>query len=172
MAGYEFNSDLIDNRNRYKAKGIKYTFVDESEYVEPVSLHEFKQYALVDYATDDTLLNTFIRSARQQAEVYMQKSLGQRVVRFTALEIPNSYALVYDPILFLITPNVDMFNNIILKGGRNIEIEFMTDDSLVNVDIKVAIMSQALHLYQRIEDKPYSDLFIATLNKYKNYTEI
>lgn len=159
--------------SHYRLIGIRYLFTDETSYVEPVTLEEMKQYGYIDFATDDTLLGThFIKSARQQSEKYLQKSLGIRTVRFTALECPDKQKLMWGPI----APDQDLFNgDILIDGGFDIDVSYTTDASLVNEDIKGAIMSQAFYLYQNRDRFRQDssivnihDSFKEKLNPYRN----
>ena len=151
---FDKNADYYDDRNNplaYKIKGLSYKFTSEASYVEPVSLADMKNYGLIDFATDDTILSQFITSARQQAEKYLQQSLGIRTVQFKALECPKNYRLAWGPIASITTENFTAFGDILKEGGKEITVTYTTDSSLVNDDIKIAICIQALHLYQNRE---------------------
>lgn len=152
-----------------RLRGINYKFVSEDDYVEPVSVGDFKQYAYIDFATDDTLVPELLKSTRIQAEQYLRKSLGVRTVLFTALECPDETKMMWGPVA---DGQDGFFGDILLEGGFKVSKEFVTDASLVNEDIKVAIMAQALYVYQnrdRFRERlGFHDTFKEKLNPYRN----
>lgn len=158
----------------YRLRGFSYNFIDESLYVEPVSVAEMKAYGYIDFATDDSLISTFITSARQQAEQYLRKSLGIRTVQFMALEVPAKTKLMWGPIESITTEGYTLFGDRLVESGTDITLEFITNASLVNEDIKTAIMAQAYFIYSergRFQDeskKMFVDGFKEKLSPYRN----
>lgn len=143
---YYKNDDKLchDYPRHRRLRGISYRVLSEADFVEPVTVEEFKQYAYIDFATDDTLIAKIVKQARQQTETYLQKSLGVKTIRMTALECPDNFHVHYGPVA-----TDDRFTGDILKeGGFDISITYETDASLVNEDIKFAIMGQAFYIYQ------------------------
>src|SRR5690606_13496610 len=114
------------------------------DFVEPVTVEEFKQYAYIDFATDDTLISQIIKQARQQAETHLQKSLGVKTIQMTALECPDNFHVAHGPV----ATDARFSGDILKEGGFDISITYVTDASLVNEDIKFAIMAQAFYIYQ------------------------
>ena len=84
---YDQNVDLLAlNTVPFKLKGISYSFIDESEYDEPVKLDDFKDYAGIDWQIDDFTVSKLLKSSRIATENYLNKSLGKRTVLFKAQE--------------------------------------------------------------------------------------
>ena len=149
---YEQNLDMLPSGStgRYKTKGLSYTFLDQN-YVEPVTVEEFKEYAGIDYNSDDALISTFLKASRTATERHLEKSLGVREVRVTALEYSDMFRLSYTPVASFVSGETDLEfsadDQIILKGGTNLDLRFITDDSFVNPDIVTAILMLALNYY-------------------------
>lgn len=149
---YEENLDILASgtTGKYKTKGLSYSF-SESSYVEPVTTQDFKDYAGIDYSSDDALIYQFLTAARNATEKHLQKSLGVREVRVTALEYSDNFMLRYTPVESFVSGNENLEfsadNQIILKGGTNLDLRFLTDDSFMNPDIETAIMMLALNYY-------------------------
>lgn len=143
---YYKNADKLyhDCPRHRRLRGISYKIVSEADFVEPVTVQEFKQYAYIDFATDDTLIGQIIKQARQQAETYLQKSLGVKTIQMTALECPDNFHVHYGPV----STDARFTGDILKEGGFDISITYVTDASLVNEDIKFAIMAQAFYIYQ------------------------
>lgn len=141
---YDQNVDLIAlSQVPLKLKGISYVFTDESDYIEPVSLNEFKEYAGIDWQTDDSLISSLLTSARIQTERYLNKSLGERTVLFRAQECYENYPLSWVPVDQVVTSGFTVVSGLLVEGGKDISVEFITNSSLVNEDIKEAIMMKA-----------------------------
>ena len=175
---YEENEDLIgyDPIENYTPEGISYSFSQEDLTTEPVTVLEFKNYADIDFATDDNNLGLFIRSAREQAEEYCQRSFILRTVTFRALKCPTKWPLNFGPVGTVTTSGFTNFGDILIEGGNKITVVFRTAP-FVNYDIKVAIMAQALYLYlnrERFSEIPgsYNDVFVSKLKKYRNVATI
>lgn len=143
---YYKNADKLcyDRPIHRRLRGISYKVVSEADFVEPVTVEEFKQYAYIDFATDDTLIAQIIKQARQQAETYLQKSLGVKTIQMTAVECPNNFHVAHGPV----ATDARFTGDILKEGGFDLSITFETDASLVNEDIKFAIMGQAFYIYQ------------------------
>ena len=143
---YYKNADKLchDFPRHRRLRGISYKIVSEADFVEPVTVEEFKQYAYIDFATDDTLIAQIVKQARQQAETYLQKSLGVKTIQMTALECPDNFHVHYGPV----ATDTSFTGDILKEGGFDLSITYETDASLVNEDIKFAIMGQAFYIYQ------------------------
>ena len=171
---YEENEDMLCNSSRMEPtpEGIDYTFSQEDLTTEPVTLNEFKNYADIDFATDDQNLNWFIRSAREQAEEYCQRSFILRTVTFTAFKCPKNYPLNFGKIGTITTSGFTNFGDMLIEGGEKISVSFRTDVTGINEnwDIKLAIMSQALNLYLKRDDANigFTNEFKIKLQKYRN----
>jgi hypothetical protein len=149
---YDQNVDLLAlSRVPLKLKGIFYSFTDESEYIEPVTLDDFKEYAGIDWQIDDFTAGRLLKSARVHSEKYLKKSLGKRTVLFKALECFENYPLSWVPVDEVVTTGFTVFGDLLVEGGKNIEVEFITNDSLVSDDIREAIMMKAMDSFNNRE---------------------
>ena len=152
---YDYNEDMLGNIlpvYEYKgASGLQVTFTDEELYVEPYDIEDFKDYAKIDFDTDDNLIELFLKSARQNIEQYLQKSLGIRTISLIALHLPKNFKLPFGPIEAIITEGFNLFGDLLKEGGKYIEIEYETNASLVNDAIIQAIYRQAYHYYENRE---------------------
>ena len=162
MAGYEFNEDMLGDilpvYDYQGATGLQVTFTSEASYVEPYNVNDFKDYATIDFDTDDNLILLFLKSARQNIEQYMQKSLGVRTIRLIALHLPKNYKLPYGPIQSITTAGYNLFGDLLKEGGKDIDITYVTNASLVNDAIKQAIYRQAYHYYEFREEGSKANL--------------
>lgn len=152
MADFDKNCDQINLSGlpvyeRTGVSGLQIQFTSESSYVEPYNFNDFKEYARIDFDTDDNLLNLFLKSARVDIERYLQKSLGIRTIQLSALRLPKNYLLPYGPVNSITTPSFTLVGDIVKEGGTDVTITYVTNASLVNDSIKKAIYQQALHYY-------------------------
>lgn len=176
MANYDKNEDYIEPVKPKTLRGISYTIISEASFVEPVTVAEFKLYAFIDFATDDTEIASLIKSSRQQAERYLQKSLGVKTIQFKALECPENYHLLYGPVDTISTAGFTNFGDLLIDGGDKITVEYTTTAGAVNEDIKEAIMAQAYYRYEnrsRFMDQSIvnlQDAFKEKLKPYRNVT--
>jgi len=179
MADYEKNIDQLSEfllpsyQNSNRASGLDVSFVDESEYVEPYSLDEFKDHAQIDFATDDNLLELYLKAARIDVENYLQKSLGIRTVNLLALTLPKNYRLPFGPVDSISTIGFSNFGDLLVEGGENINIEYVTKVTLVNDSIKQSIYKQAYNYYEnRNSNEPtqMDSIVKVILNPYKSIT--
>jgi hypothetical protein len=104
------------------------------------------------------LIALFLKSARQNIEQYMQKSLGVRTINLIALHLPKNYKLPYGPIQSITTAGYTLFGDLLKEGGKDINITYVTNASLVNDAIKQAIYRQAYHYYEYREANSKPDL--------------
>ncbi len=145
---YDQNVDLLLlTRVPLTLKGLSYSFVDESDFEEPVKLDDFKDYAGIDWQIDDFTVNRLLTSARVATENYLNKSLGVRTVRFKAIECYENYALKWVPVEQVLTEGFTVESGILLEGGKNISVEFVTNASLVADDIREAICLKAMESF-------------------------
>lgn len=162
MAGYEFNEDMLGDilpvYDYQGATGLQVTPISEANYVEPYNIEDFKDYAQIDFDTDDNLIALFLKSARQNIEQYMQKSLGIKTIRLIALHLPKNYKLPYGPIESITTAGYNLFGDLLKEGGKDIDITYVTNASLVNDAIEQAIYRQAYHYYEYREASSKPDL--------------
>jgi hypothetical protein len=142
---YDQNADILYSaKPPYKLKGISYQFTDETNYLEPVSLEDFKDYAGIDWDIDDSLVSKLLTSSRVATEKYLLKSLGIRSVLFKAQECYENYELSWAPVEEVVTEGFTVFSNLLVEGGKDIEVEFITNASFVDETIKEAIMMKAM----------------------------
>lgn len=148
MANFDTNEDILFTPSfEYKNLGFGYQIVDESDYIEPVGIQDFKEFADIDYSVDDNFLAPVLKSARIQTERLLKRSLGVRRVKFSAIECKPYTRLQWAPVETVHTAGYTVKNEYLIEGGENVEVEFTTNASLVNDDIKMAILFLATDLY-------------------------
>ena len=146
LCGDEFGLPRYDT---YPAtSGLHISFKSEASYVEPVTVVEFKDHAYIDADTDDSLLALYLKAARIDVENYLQKSLGVRTIEIKALRLPKNYRLPWSPVQSITTSGYTLFGDLLVEGGEEITIEYVTNSSLVNDSIKQAIYKRAFDYYE------------------------
>lgn len=153
MADFDQNVDVINWTGlpvyeKAGTQGLQIQFTDESQYIEPYNLDDFKDYARIDFDTDDNLLTIFLKAARIDIERYLGKSLGIRTIALTALKLPKNYVLPYGPVQSITTTGYTKVGDILKEGGTDVVIEYVSNANLVNDSITKAIYTQALHYYE------------------------
>jgi hypothetical protein len=149
MANFDINCDVLEVSSApLKTLGIGYRTLDETNYVEPVTVEEFKLFAGIDFDTDDTLVAQMVKMARIQTEQYLKKSLGIRTVVFSAISCRKEFRLDWLPYESVTTAGFTIKGGYLMEGGENIAVEYITNADLVSEDIKMAIMIRALDTYQ------------------------
>lgn len=152
MANFDSNEDILFTPSfEYKNLGFWYETVSETEYVEPVSLADLKSFADVDYSADDTILTAILKRSRIQTEKFLKRSLGIRTVKFSAIECKPYTRLQWTPVAEVLTAGYTVKNEYLVEGGKDVEVEFKTDASFMNDDIKFAILILATDLYNNRE---------------------
>lgn len=127
------------------AKGVQYsTIVDLA--TEPVTVEFFKEHARIDFATDDNLVEVYLKAARQELEQWAQLSFGAKTIGLTALELPDNYRLMFGRVDTVTTSGYTNVGDILKEGGTDIDIEFTTIGT-INDAIRVAICRYAAGLY-------------------------
>ena len=129
-----------------RVSGLQFQF-DDSYYIEPWDIQDFKDFARIDTDTDDNLLALFLKSARITVEQYLQKSLGVRTVLLFATKLPKNYLLPWGPVDTILTDGFTNFGDILREGGTDVELEYTTS-GLINDTILTAIYKQAYGLYE------------------------
>lgn len=148
--------------------GLQYSFTDESEYDEPVTIEDFKNHAYIDADTDDNLLELYLKAARIDVENYLQQSLGIRTITLLALRLPKNYRLPWGPVESIDTAGYTLFGDILKEGGTDVEIEYTTNASLVNDSIRQAIYKRGFDYYEnRGSAGPMPDIVKMILNPYR-----
>ena len=143
---YFNNSDLLCNpmQTPYKLKRPIYKFSNE-DCEEPVTVQEFKEFASIDFATDDLQIMHFIKSARIQSERFLQRSLIKRGVVFSALECPDDYYLSWGPVD---QGNPEIIGDYLVKGGKDVAVGFeSTRELALNPQVQEGVLILALSLY-------------------------
>ena len=157
MADFDQNCDQIGNAlptyDRSGAEGLNIEVISETSYVEPVTVNEFKDHAYIDSSTNDDQLALILKSARISVEEHLEKSLGIRTMRITALRLPKNYRLPFGPVDSVTTSGFTLFGGMVREGGTDVTIEYVTKASLVNDTIKEAIYKQAYHNYENRDSK-------------------
>ena len=153
MADFDQNVDVINWTGlpvyeKAGTQGLQISFTSESGFIEPCNLTDFKDYARIDFNTDDNLLEAFLKAARIDIERYIQKSLGIRTITLTALQLPKNFVLPYGPVATVTTTGYTKVGDILKEGGSDVEVVYTSNASLVNETIKQAIYRQALHYYE------------------------
>lgn len=126
-------------------KGIQYRVVTDL-VAEPITLEFFKQHARIDFDTDDTLCEVYIKAARIELEQWSQLSFGVKTMGLTALELPKNYRLMFGRVNQVTTANFTNAGDILKEGGLDIDIEYTTLD-WIDDTIRVAIARYAAGLY-------------------------
>lgn len=174
MADFDKNIDQLCDYGlpRYDCypatSGLQYSFTDEISYVEPWDLEEFKDHAYIDADTDDNLLELYLKAARIDVENYLQQSLGIRTITLLAQRLPKNYRLPWGPVDTIVTADFTVFGGILIEGGKDVEIEYTTNASLVNDSIRQAIYKRAFDYYEnRGSAGPMPDLVKVILSPYR-----
>lgn len=158
------------------SSGVQYQVIEDLD-AEPVDINFFKSHARIDFNTDDALLPSYIKAARQALEQWTQLSFGVKTIGLTALSLPKNYKLMYGRVDEVTTAGFTNTGDILKEGGVDIDIEFTTKN-WIDDTIKVAIARYAAGLYvfreNVIESKyNYQDLMDEAqkmLNPYRNIT--
>lgn len=158
------------------ASGIQYSVIEDLE-TEPIDLEFFKQHARIDFDTDDTLCEIYIKAARQALEQWSQLSFGVKTIGLTALSLPTNYKLMFGKVDQVTTENFTNKGDILKEGGNDIDIEFTTKDWIDDC-IRVAIARYAAGLYinrETVTDTKYSSQALMDeaklmLQPYRNLT--
>lgn len=174
MAEFDKNIDQLCNYGlpRYDCypaiSGLQYSFIDETEYEEPVTLEDFKDHAYIDSDTDDNLLDLYLKAARIDVENYLQKSLGIRTIQLMAQRLPKNFKLPWGPVEEIDTAGYTLFGDILIEGGTDVTIEYTTNTNLVNDSIRQAIYKRAFDYYEsRGSAGPMPDIVKVILNPYR-----
>lgn len=129
----------------YKAKGIQYTVLTDLA-TEPVTLEFFKEHARIDFDTDDNLITSYVKAARQELERWTQLSFGIKTIRLTALELPTNYKLMHGRVDAITTADYTNIGDLLKEGGTDVVFEYTTLNWIDEV-IKIAICRYAAGLY-------------------------
>lgn len=135
----------VQGHHNLSASGVQYSVVEDLEE-EPVTLDFFKQHARIDFSSDDTLCEIYIKAARQALEQWSQLSFGVKTIGLTALSLPNNYRLMFGKVDTVLTTGFTNKGDILKEGGTDIDIEFTTKDWIDNT-IRIAICRYAAGLY-------------------------
>jgi len=168
--GCETSSDY------WTAKGIQYRVVTDLAS-EPITLEFFKQHARIDFSTDDTLCNIYIKAARIELEQWSQLSFGVKTMGLTALELPKNYKLMFGKVDEVTTANFTNVGDILKEGGQDVSIEYTTLD-WIDDTVRVAIARYAAGLYvsrENVQDTQFAsqsrqDEAKLMLEPYRNIT--
>lgn len=113
---------------------------------EPVDLIFFKSHARIDFDTEDTLLSSYLKAARQELEAWSQLSFGIKTIGLKAYDLPDNYRLMYGKVDTVTTTEYTNFGDILVEGGEKVDIEYTTKGT-INETIKIAICRYAAGLY-------------------------
>lgn len=176
MADYYKNCDKIcdGNGKHLTASGVQYQVIADLES-EPIDLEFFKQHARIDFDTDDTLCEIYIKAARQALERWSQLSFGVKTIGLTAISLPTNYKLMFGKVDEIDTTGFTNKGDILKEGGTDIDIEFTTKDWIDDC-IRVAIARYAAGLYinrETVTETKYSSQALideakAMLQPYRN----
>lgn len=133
---------------RGSVQGISYTVVQDLDE-EPVTVAFAKEHMRIDFATDDNLVESYLKSARQYLEKFSQLSFGSKRIRFRALRVPPRWRLMYGPYSSIATPNsgYTLFGDMLVEGGDNVDIELTTEWPDLPENIRVSICKRAAGEY-------------------------
>lgn len=178
MADFYKNCDKIcdGHYGHLIASGVQYQIIEDLEE-EPVILDFFKQHARIDFDTDDTLCEIYIKAARQALEQWSQLSFGVKTIGLTALSLPTNYKLMFGKVDSIDTTGFTNKGDILKEGGTDIDIEYTTLDWIDDA-IRIAICRYAAGLYifrENVVESKYNyqglmDEAQRMLNPYRNIT--
>lgn len=159
MADFYKNSDYFEcSRSQFGAlsaprgsvEGISYTVVQDLAE-EPVTVSFAKEHMRIDFATDDNLVESYLKSARQYLEKFSQLSFGVKTIRFTALRVPDRWRLVNGPYTAITSQATGhtLFRDILLEGGEMVDLTLTTGwpNNDLPEAIKVSICLEAATQY-------------------------
>lgn len=143
---YYKNSDYLETTtDEPLLYGVQYR-VKTDLATEPVTVDFFKQYARIDFDTDDSLIVSYLKSARQELEQFSQLSFGVKTIILKALYLPKNYKLMFGYVNTITTAGYTNLGDIFIEGGKDIDIEYTTL-GVLNDTIKIAICRYAAGLY-------------------------
>jgi len=143
---YYKNSDYLETTtNEPLLYGVQYRVITDLA-TEPVTVAFFKEHAHIDFDTDDALITSYLKSARQELEQYSQLSFGVKTISLKALYLPKNYKLMFGYVDTITTAGFTNFGDILKEGGTDIDIEYTTF-GVINETIKIAICRFASGLY-------------------------
>lgn len=150
---YNKNFDLIGDETVYLSiSGTQYQ-VKTDISAEPVTKEFFKEHARIDFDTDDTLVETYIKAARIYLEKWSMLSFGAKTMILTALSLPKNYKLMFGPVNTITTADFTNVGDILKEGGNDVLIEYTTKADLATDDVvRVAICRYAAGLYIQREN--------------------
>lgn len=147
------NEDLAPSS---PVRGISYEVIADLA-TEPVLPAFFKLHARIDYNTDDELITSYIKSARQYLEQWSQLSFGTKTIRFTALKVPAKWKLMFGPYTAIAGTDYTLFgNDILVEAGTDVDIELTSGWALPEA-VKIAICKRAAGDYCIRENYIISD---------------
>jgi len=161
---YYKNADKLDSY----ILGVTYNQVSDIDRgtvtTEPVTLNELKNYCKIAYSTDDALLTALITAARQVCENYSYVALAQREITAWINNFNGGTYLPYGPVGDIILVE-DLDGNPVTdyttSGGQFKQILTPFEPLVVTYEggysttpdfLKVAIMAQALYMYENRGD--------------------
>lgn len=124
---------------------IQYEIITDLE-TEPVDLAFFKSHSRIDFATEDTLLEAYLKAARQELEAWSQLSFGVKTIGLKATDLPDNYKLMHGAVDAVTTADYSNFGDNLEKGGEKVDITYTTKGT-INETIKIAICRYAAGLY-------------------------
>jgi len=149
---FDTNSDYYTRHEcAPKIHGVQYRVITDLAS-EPVSVDFFKEHARIDFDTDDTLVEIYIKAARIFLEQWSQLSFGVKTISLKALYLPPNYKLMFGYVDAVTTSGYTVFGDILIEGGKNVDIEYTTL-GIMNDDIKIAICRMAASYYIERESK-------------------
>lgn len=146
MAEFEYNSDEYqDNRIDNRPYGVQYSVISDL-VSEPVTTAFFKEHARIDFDTDDNLVESYLKAARQYLESYSQLSFGEKTILITAERLPKMYKLMHGKVDEILTSGFTNIGDFLVEGGTDIAVQYTTKDTVEDV-VKIAICRYAAGLY-------------------------
>lgn len=116
---------------------MNYRFTYADDLSEPISLDEAKNYLKIDFDTEDTLIAEMITSAREQAELFCNRSFVPKTIEFSTKDFENPVLLPF--------PNHTEITSVVVDGES---VEY-TSTGLTQLEIEVTAIGKELKvIYQ------------------------
>jgi hypothetical protein len=86
---------------------MNYLFTYADDLSEPITLDEAKNYLKLDFDTDDDLITQIITSAREQAEIFCNRSFVPKTIELSVTELDFPILLPFPNHAFITEAKID-----------------------------------------------------------------